>query len=205
MMLSEDIFSLACSCTDCSAEERQTLQRLCAAAEALLREKLRKGVSVEDCYENFVCAAAFLAQKLTPERIRLEPYQAPPTGDERVDELLTQGQEAIRRLRSANDLPLVVVETWLSYARFEGLEQEDFIHNSLYALMEEKYGVRVDRCTRQFEASGVSPDDARLLEMEASRAVCRVHTLAFCKDEPVEYSVARYRGDRNVFTVELFR
>ncbi len=49
------------------------------------------------------CAAAFLAQKLTPERIRLEPYQAPPTGDERVDELLTQGQEAIRRLRSAND------------------------------------------------------------------------------------------------------
>ena len=61
MMLSEDIFSLACSCTDCSAEERQTLQRLCAAAETLLRKKLRKGVSVEDCYENFVCAAAFLA------------------------------------------------------------------------------------------------------------------------------------------------
>ena len=71
--------------------------------------------------------------------------------------------------------------------------------------MEEKHGARVDRCTRQFEAAGVSPDDARLLEMEASRVVCRVHTLAFCKDEPVEYSVARYRGDRNVFTVELFR
>ena len=111
----------------------------------------------------------------------------------------------LSRLRSANNLPLVVVETWLPYERFAGLEMEDFTNNSMYALMEEKHGVRVDRCTRQFEASGVSPDDARLLEMEASRAVCRVHTLAFCKDEPVEYSVARYRGDRNVFTVELFR
>ena len=50
------------------------------------------------------CAAAFFAQKLTPERIRLEPYQAPLTGDERVDEILTRGQDAIHRLRSANDV-----------------------------------------------------------------------------------------------------
>lgn len=49
------------------------------------------------------CAAAFLAQRLTPERIRLEPYQAPLTGDALVDELLAQGQDALRRLRSAND------------------------------------------------------------------------------------------------------
>lgn len=111
----------------------------------------------------------------------------------------------LSRLRSANDNPLVVVETWLPYARFHGIEHEDFVSKSLYALMEEKHGVRVDRCTRQFEAAGVSPEDARLLGMEAGRAVCRVYTLAYCKDEPVEYSVARYRGDRNIFTVELYR
>lgn len=49
------------------------------------------------------CAAAFVAQKLTPDRIRLEPYQEPLTGDALVDELLTQGQDALQRLRSAND------------------------------------------------------------------------------------------------------
>ena len=49
------------------------------------------------------CAAAFVAQKLTPERVRLEPYQEPLTGDALVDELLTQGQDALQRLRSAND------------------------------------------------------------------------------------------------------
>lgn len=119
------------------------------------------------------------------------------TGDTRLIHL--------SRLRSANDQPLVVVETWLPYARFRGLEEEDFICHSLYALMEDKYGSRVERCTRQFEAASVLPEDARLLGMEAGRAVCRVYTLAYCGDEPVEYSVARYRGDRNIFTVELFR
>lgn len=111
----------------------------------------------------------------------------------------------LSRLRCANDQPLVVVETWLSYERFRGMETEDLVNHSMYALMEEKHGVRVDRCTRQFEAASVSLDDAKLLGMEAGRAVCRVYTLAFCRDEPVEYSVARYRGDRNIFTVELFR
>lgn len=119
------------------------------------------------------------------------------TGDTRLVHL--------SRLRSANDQPLVVVETWLPYKRFAGIEREDLVRNSMYALMEEKHGVRVDRCTRQFEAASVSPEDARLLGMEAGRAVCRVYTLAYCSDEPVEYSVARYRGDRNIFTVELFR
>lgn len=32
-----------------------------------------------------------------------------------------------------------------------------------------------------------------------------VYTLAYAKNQPVEHSIARYRGDRNIFTVELFR
>ena len=75
----------------------------------------------------------------------------------------------------------------------------------IYDLMDARYGVRVDRARRQFEAADASPEDALLLDMEAGRAVCRVRTLAYCGQEPVEYSLARYRGDRNSFTVELYR
>lgn len=111
----------------------------------------------------------------------------------------------LNRLRSADGQPLVVVETWVPYARFRGLLDENFEEKSLYALMDQKYGLHVDRATRQFEAASVSPDDAKLLGMDAGRPVCRVYTSAFSSDMPVEYSVARYRGDRNIFTVELFR
>ncbi len=111
----------------------------------------------------------------------------------------------LSRLRSANDQPLVVVETWLPYDLFRGIEREDFITKSLYDLMERYYGKRVNHCTRQFEAANVSPEDAKLLGMDAGRAVCRVYTVGYCGEEPVEYSLARYRGDRNMFTVELCR
>ena len=111
----------------------------------------------------------------------------------------------LTRLRAADGQPLVVVDTWLPGARFAGLEREDFARDSLYALLDARYGVRVDRACRQFEAADASPEDARLLDMEAGRAVCRVRTLAYCGQEPVEVSLARYRGDRNSFTVELYR
>lgn len=111
----------------------------------------------------------------------------------------------LNRLRSANGQPLVVVETWLPWAPFRALMEEDFAQKSLYALLDQKYGVCVDRATRRFEAAGVTPEDARLLGMEAGRAVCRVQTLAYSRETPVEFSLARYRGDRNVFTVELYR
>ncbi|MGN1251084.1 MAG: GntR family transcriptional regulator [Candidatus Spyradocola sp.] len=111
----------------------------------------------------------------------------------------------LTRLRAADGQPLVVVDTWLPHARFAGLENADFTHDSLYDLMNARYGVRVDRARRQFEAADASLDDALLLDMEAGRAVCRVRTLAYCGQEPVEYSLARYRGDRNSFTVELYR
>lgn len=59
----------------------------------------------------------------------------------------------LSRLRSADGQPLVVVDTWLPYARFRGLMEEDFEVKSLYALLEQKYNLRVDRATRQFEAA----------------------------------------------------
>ncbi len=49
--------------------------------------------------------AGALAQRFTPERVRLIPYEAPPaaTGDQLVDEILRQGEDALRRIRTANE------------------------------------------------------------------------------------------------------
>ena len=63
----------------------------------------------------------------------------------------------------------------------------------------------ISRLFEAAQAAGVAPEDAALLGMDAGRAVCRVYTLAYAKNQPVEHSIARYRGDRNIFTVELFR
>lgn len=61
MTLSEDIFALACAYTQADEGDRESLRSLCAAAQASLSARLRRGLSPEDCYDCFATAAALLA------------------------------------------------------------------------------------------------------------------------------------------------
>lgn len=62
MALWNDIFQLATAmCPDLDEREQAVLMKLCAAAESVLKSRLRSGLSPEDCAECFCCAAAWLA------------------------------------------------------------------------------------------------------------------------------------------------
>ncbi len=41
--------------------QRSVLERLCASADSALADRLREGLTPADCYDSFVCAAAWLA------------------------------------------------------------------------------------------------------------------------------------------------
>lgn len=110
------------------------------------------------------------------------------------------------RLRYANEEPVVYLETYLPYEEHKELLHEDFATQSLYAVLEEKYNKRIVRAVRKIEAVNANAQEAKLLNIKANAAVCLVKTTAYLSDNtPIEYSVARYRGDRNQFTVELSR
>lgn len=110
------------------------------------------------------------------------------------------------RLRFADDEPIVFLETYLPYKFCQGLVNEDFVNNSLYTILEDKYNKKVVRVSRKIEAVNASNTDSKMLNIKKNQAVCLVKTIAFSDDNvPVEYSIARYRGDRNQFSVELFR
>jgi GntR family transcriptional regulator len=49
--------------------------------------------------------------------------------------------------------------------------------------------------------------EAELLKIATGKAVSLVKTVAYAGDsaEPVEFSVAKYRGDLNKFTVDIIR
>jgi GntR family transcriptional regulator len=112
----------------------------------------------------------------------------------------------LERLRYADDEPIVHVRTWMPLAITEGLQHEDFTVSSLYQLLEDKYSVRITRVSRQFEAVNATPQDAALLNIKKGGAICLVRTVGFMKNNvPVEYSVAKYRGDKNRFSIDLIR
>ena len=110
------------------------------------------------------------------------------------------------RLRYVDEEPIVYLETYLPFERFADLLEEDFTEKSLYGEIELRYGTRIVRAERQIEAAAASTQEAGLLEVKRGSPVCLVKTVAYaCDNVPVEYSVARYRGDRNKFSIEVIR
>jgi len=122
---------------------------------------------------------------------------------------LTPGSELLylSRLRSANDTPIVFVETYLPFESFSKLLSVDFGEKSLYDSIEKMYNIRVNRVQRVIEAVNSHRYEAQLLKIPTNSAISLVKTVGYSAGHtgPVEYSIARYRGDTNKFSVEIFR
>lgn len=113
----------------------------------------------------------------------------------------------LSRLRFADNYPMVFVDTYIPYEPYEGLLDVDFQKNSLYAVLESLYHVRVNRVYREIEAVNAQRHEAELLQIAPNKAIHLVKTVAYAGEspKPVEFSVARYRGDRSKFSVEVSR
>lgn len=192
---------------------RQALSEL--VAEGYLYRQRAKGTFVAEPK----IAARFLNELESFNEEMIQKGMKPKTavlslrvikGSKNINEKLRIDNDAdliyLERLRFADGKPVVYLETCLPYKGFELLAEQDFMQQSLYNLLEKLYGIRVEKVVRKIEAVNATVRESGLLEMEKRDAVCLVRTIAYMAgDIPVEYSIARYRGDRNQFTVELHR
>jgi GntR family transcriptional regulator len=105
------------------------------------------------------------------------------------------------------EVPLVYVETFMPYDEYKDLMLVDFSVNSLYDSLEKLYHMRINRVKREFVSVNAQKIEAEHLQISRNKALLLVKTVAFSanKSSPVEFSIARYRGDLNKFSVELSR
>ena len=112
----------------------------------------------------------------------------------------------LERLRLADDEPIVLVETYLPYEPMPDLLDLDFTYISLYETIEERYQIQIARVDRVFEATLAGALEAELLTVKKGSPICFVKTIAYDQNNtPIEFSVARYRGDKSQFQVSLTR
>jgi GntR family transcriptional regulator len=112
----------------------------------------------------------------------------------------------LERLRFVEELPWVLTVTHLPHDLVPGLEFEDLTDQSLYALMESRYGVRLVRGRRSVEATLAGQVLADALDVPVGAAVLTLRSLSVdAQDRPVESFVAYHRGDRSRFEVDLVR
>ena len=121
---------------------------------------------------------------------------------------IEKGSQVVQlvRLRSANDVPMVLVTSFLpaGYHGLAGLVHEDLKSHSLYKLMEQKYQVPIEASRRVIEIRMAGDFEASHLEVPVHAPLQYIETVSTSVDNiPVEYSKASYRGDLSRFVIEI--
>lgn len=112
----------------------------------------------------------------------------------------------LERLRFVSGEPWVFVTTSLPAHLVPGLVDEDLSDRSLYAVLDQRYGLRPARGRRSVEARPASTELARDLQLRRGAPVLALSsTSTDVAGRPIETFHAFHRGDRSRFDVELVR
>jgi len=112
----------------------------------------------------------------------------------------------LERLRLADGEPMALEKVSIPLELAPGLDQVPLENQSLYSVLEHRYGLILGRAEQSIEASRPTPEERRLLRLPAGMPVLALERLTFLADgRPVEYVRSVYRADRYRFSVELER
>jgi GntR family transcriptional regulator len=112
----------------------------------------------------------------------------------------------LERLRLMDDMPILIDRSRLPLAFAPGLDAIDFATNSLYTVLEDRYGLRPSRAHFTVEAVSAGKRESSLLGLEPGQPLLRCHQLT--EDESgrlIELCEMLYRGDRYRFRATLVR
>lgn len=112
----------------------------------------------------------------------------------------------LTRLRYLGDQPEVFVKTYLNYEKCSSLLNEDFSDKSLYRVMEQKLGLVIAKGVRTIRAVALNAREASMLKVKPQSPALLLTSIGFLIDgTALEYFVAKHRGDRTEFEVQLIR
>jgi GntR family transcriptional regulator len=112
----------------------------------------------------------------------------------------------VRRLRLADEEPMAIETLYVPHELVPGLSGDDLSGRSFYELLEDRYGIVVERGFQTLEPTATSEEESALLGVPLlSPAFLFERTSTSDTGRVVEYVRSVYRGDRYRFTAELVR
>jgi GntR family transcriptional regulator len=110
------------------------------------------------------------------------------------------------RLRLLDDTPLLLETSFVPLALCPGIEQEDMATQSLYGVLEQRYGLRLHRSRQTLEAVIADAFEAELFTIALAAPLFLLESVIVDElERPVEYAKTVYRGDRFKFAFESER
>ncbi|GHO66081.1 GntR family transcriptional regulator [Ktedonobacter sp. SOSP1-52] len=138
----------------------------------------------------------------------LSMHMIPATEDLAERLRLHVGQPIFRlqRLRLADNEPLAIERSHLSFIGCERLLDEDLETQSLYRILESRYGIQLIQAEQELEAGLTNEEDAKLLNLPmGSPALYTRRTTYTNRDLPIEYARSVYCGHKYTFYTHMLR
>ncbi len=112
----------------------------------------------------------------------------------------------LQRLRLADDEPLAIELSQINFKGCERLLEEDLEQNSLYRLLETKYGIPLMEADQELEAGLAGNEEVQLLKISLGRPVLFTRRITYTeRNQPIEYAKAVYCGNKYIFHTHLKR
>lgn len=108
----------------------------------------------------------------------------------------------LKRLRTGSGEPLVIANTWLPEAEFQGFLNRDLRRHSVYEIMA-VMGHKPTDAIQTIVAVTLDEEQADLLQVAPGSAAIMIRRIGYSYGLPVEYAIDYYRGDRTTFRVRL--
>lgn len=109
------------------------------------------------------------------------------------------------RKRLADGEPIVTIETYLPFSLCAFVLEHDLSKERLYSILNQSTETAVFRVKRIVEAVEADKNDEIYLNIKEGKPIQHFSSVGYnAYDCPIEYSLARYRGDRNSFEITVF-
>lgn len=110
------------------------------------------------------------------------------------------------RVRLRDDTPVLLESSFIPAGLCPGLEAADLANQSLYGLLEARWGLKLAWSHQTFEATIANDFEQTLFTLQPGTPMILLEGVTHTElDQPVEYFKAVYRGDRFKFTLESRR
>ncbi|WP_343250811.1 GntR family transcriptional regulator [Diplocloster hominis] len=112
----------------------------------------------------------------------------------------------LKRLRCADQEPILLENTYIPYYLAKGVEKFDFEKNSLYYTLSEYYSLQLEHATEMIEAIVINDRDAEMLNCKTKMAGYKIQRISYLDSGYIyEYTVSVTRADKCIFELELYK
>jgi GntR family transcriptional regulator len=126
--------------------------------------------------------------------------------DDLTEKLNISGEKHIifiKRLRKVDYTPVLIQETYIPFHICPPLLEEDVQRNSLFELLEKKYGIRITGVRNYFNVKNLNAGDSMLLGLQESSPALVLTQHFLSGEDQVMYMRSMKRPDNFLFYIEF--